>query len=270
MPDNQAPPAPSWRDTLPDDIKGDPSLATIPDTGALAKSFLEARKYIGKDPKSFVSLPDKPDAPEWGAVYDRLGRPPSPDKYTPVDKALWEKAGIAPEVLTEFLPVFHKFGVTDAAAQGILSHYANMTVKGQEIQGQQSAAQEAKNKEEVAKLLGANSEAKLAMVGAFIDQNGGEAMVKLAQEKGLVGHPVFLDFLLKQASATMEHKNHIGSGGGSATPVDSAKAEIESIKQKRIDDPTYNAAFQNNPNHPDRIRWSQLHTIAFPNQPKPQ
>lgn len=40
-------PQTSWRDTLPDEIKDDPSLKDFKDVNGVAKSYLEARKLLG-------------------------------------------------------------------------------------------------------------------------------------------------------------------------------------------------------------------------------
>ena len=41
--------ASTWRDTLPDDLKADPSLATVPDVQTLAKNYLETKKAFGSE-----------------------------------------------------------------------------------------------------------------------------------------------------------------------------------------------------------------------------
>ena len=74
-----APPAePSWRDSLPDDLKGAAWLSKYKTPEDALRGFAEAQKLIG----SKLSVP-KDDAPkeEWDKFYASLGRPEAPDKY---------------------------------------------------------------------------------------------------------------------------------------------------------------------------------------------
>ncbi len=69
----------SWLDSLPDDVKSDPSLKVFKDVSGLAKSFVNAQKMIGADR---VVLPnDKSTDEEWSSFYQKLGRPESAEKY---------------------------------------------------------------------------------------------------------------------------------------------------------------------------------------------
>ena len=39
--------ASNWRDTLPDDLKGNPALANFQDIGQMAKSFVDMKSFQG-------------------------------------------------------------------------------------------------------------------------------------------------------------------------------------------------------------------------------
>ena len=73
-----APAEPSWRDSLPDDLKGAAWLSKYKTPEDALRGFAEAQKLIG----SKLSVP-KDDAPkeEWDKFYASLGRPEAPDKY---------------------------------------------------------------------------------------------------------------------------------------------------------------------------------------------
>ena len=65
-----------WRASLSDDIRHDPSLASIQDVNGLAKSFIHGQKMVGADK---VVLPKEDASPEeMNEFYNRLGRP---EKY---------------------------------------------------------------------------------------------------------------------------------------------------------------------------------------------
>ena len=62
-----------WRESLPEDLKSDPSLLTVKDVPGLAKSYIHAQKMIGADK---LAIPGKnASEEEWSAVYEKLGKP---------------------------------------------------------------------------------------------------------------------------------------------------------------------------------------------------
>ena len=66
-------PAQSFRDSLPEDLRGNPSLKNINDVGSLAKSYVHAQRLIGADK---IPLPTNNSTDDdWIKVYDKLGRP---------------------------------------------------------------------------------------------------------------------------------------------------------------------------------------------------
>ncbi len=72
--------APDWiKDWAPEDI-GIVEKKAWKSPQDLFKSYRELEKTLGQDK---VVLPkDGADAKEWDAVYNKLGRPDTPDKYT--------------------------------------------------------------------------------------------------------------------------------------------------------------------------------------------
>ncbi len=71
--------AKSWLESLPEDIRKDPSLQLFKGPEALAKSWVSAQKMIGADK---VVIPgEKATEEEIAAFHTKLGRPESADKY---------------------------------------------------------------------------------------------------------------------------------------------------------------------------------------------
>ena len=69
----------SFLESLPEEIRNEPSLRTFTDPGALAKSYVNAQRMIGADK---IALPGKSaTADEWREVYTRLGAPTSAKEY---------------------------------------------------------------------------------------------------------------------------------------------------------------------------------------------
>ena len=66
-------PAQSFRDSLPEDLRSNPSLKNINDVGSLAKSYVHAQRMVGADK---IPLPGSNSTDDdWIKVYDKLGRP---------------------------------------------------------------------------------------------------------------------------------------------------------------------------------------------------
>ena len=69
----------SFLESLPEELRNEPSLRTFTDPGALAKSYVNAQRMIGADK---VPLPGKSATDdEWRAVYQKLGAPSDPSEY---------------------------------------------------------------------------------------------------------------------------------------------------------------------------------------------
>lgn len=66
-------------DSLPEDLRAEPTLRNFADATSLAKSYVHAQRMIGADK---VPLPGKSATDdEWRAVYRKLGAPDDPKAY---------------------------------------------------------------------------------------------------------------------------------------------------------------------------------------------
>ena len=75
-----APAAPvGFLDSLPEDLRVEPSLRNFTDPASLAKSYVHAQRMIGADK---IPLPGKTATDEdWANVWSKLGRPQAPSEY---------------------------------------------------------------------------------------------------------------------------------------------------------------------------------------------
>ena len=131
--------APVFAETLPADIRGDAAFRDIKDLGGLAKSYLHASKLIGRDPKSVLALPGADDQKAWGEVYDRLGRPPAPDKYQLKAPTLPEGMSVNETLQKNFVAKAWELGFTDKQVgalydwwngQGVDAHKSRNRARG--------------------------------------------------------------------------------------------------------------------------------------------
>ena len=110
-----------WRQSLPEDIKADKSLESIKDVASLAKSYIHAQKMVGSDK---IPVPNKyATDKDWSLVYEKLGRPKSPDGYKydlPQDKQVDEAS------LKSFSDQAHRLGLLPTQANGVIKFYNDM------------------------------------------------------------------------------------------------------------------------------------------------
>ena len=116
----------SWRDSLPDDIKGNTSLEKFSDVSTLAKSYINAESMIGKDKMVVPGVNTTED--EWNDIYTKLGRPSTPDQYN-LEIALEEGEAVDDQLFASFKDAAHKHGLSPQQAQGILDYYSAISTE---------------------------------------------------------------------------------------------------------------------------------------------
>ena len=111
--------AKSWKEAIPEDLRNDPNISKFTELEALAKSYVNATRMIGQDK---VAVPNNNSTDDqWNEVYNKLGRPESPDKYK-----LEVKSDVVPlddGAIKSFAENAHKLGLNNKQAQGILEFY---------------------------------------------------------------------------------------------------------------------------------------------------
>lgn len=115
----------TWKEAISEEYRSNPNIEKFTELDALAKSYINAVSMIGTDK---IPLPGKSATDEqWNEVYNKLGRPESPDKYT-----LELKTDVAPvdeNIIKGFAQNAHKLGLNNKQAQGILEFY-KQTLEG--------------------------------------------------------------------------------------------------------------------------------------------
>jgi len=111
----EAAPAPSFYETLPEEIRNEPSLRNFADAGSLAKSYVHAQRMIGADKVAIPGHSATPD--EWRAVYNKLGAPDKADAY--------QFDGLDDETATALRQQVFDAGLTQAQANKMVDFYNN-------------------------------------------------------------------------------------------------------------------------------------------------
>ena len=228
-----------WRQSLPEDIKADKSLESIKDIASLAKSYIHAQKMVGSDK---IPVPNKyATDKDWSLVYEKLGRPKSPDGYKydlPQDKQVDEAS------LKSFSDQAHRLGLLPTQANGVVKFYNDMVAKTlQDADSKALAARENGTKQlkqewgqaYQEKLTKANTLAKSVIEGDFLNNN-------LADGTKLGDHPMMVKAFAALADKMGEDNIVQASGPSYLTP-----SQIE----KQIGELTQQGSAYWDKNHPN-------------------
>lgn len=93
------------------------------------EGYRNLEKFHGVPADQLIKLPKPDDAEGWNGVYNRLGRPESPDKYGFDDIKLPEGAQLDKEFVGYFDQAFHKVGLTKAQRDAAVVAYAEYEQK---------------------------------------------------------------------------------------------------------------------------------------------
>ena len=107
-----------WKASLSEDLRNDPSLASINDVASLAKGYVHGQKMIGAD--KIVIPKDDASPDEMNEFYNRLGRP---EKYEITKPQLAEGLEYNTDMETKMLGVLHEAGLSNAQANKVFAGY---------------------------------------------------------------------------------------------------------------------------------------------------
>ena len=239
--------AKSWKEAIPEDLRNDPNISKFTELEALAKSYVNATRMIGQDK---VAVPNNNSTEDqWNEVYDKLGRPESPDKYK-----LEVKSDVVPldeSAIKSFAENAHQLGLNNKQAQGILEFYKNsMEGSAQQNQIDMETAQ-ANAEQELRKEWGGNYEANIKKAGAVAKANMDANILDMQLKDGtrLGDHPAIIKGFANIANLMSEDKLVSTESENVSQAIDYS-AEISKIVNDR-DGPYWNKA------HPDHDKVVQ-------------
>ncbi len=171
----------SWRDSLPDDIKGNTSLEKFSDVSTLAKSYINAESMIGKDKMVVPGVNTTED--EWNDIYTKLGRPTTPDEYN-LELALEEGEAVDDQLFASFKDAAHKHGLSPQQAQGILDYYSAISTETLNEQSNASVLAQEQSSRELREEWGRSYDDNLAKASQIGKQYLGEDAFQLQMADG--------------------------------------------------------------------------------------
>ena len=199
-------PAPqsSWKDSISEAYRNDPSIEKFTEIDALAKSYINATKMIGQDK---IVIPNKNSTEEvWEEAYTKLGRPETPDQYNL--KIESDVVKMDDSAIKSFAEQSHKLGLNSKQAEGILDFYKNnMEGIAQQSKIDTETAQ-AQSEQVLRQEWGRDFDAKVKQAGAIAKANINPEVLDMTLSNGtrLGDHPEIIKGFAKIASMMSEDK----------------------------------------------------------------
>mgnify|MGYP001385714495 FL=1 len=107
-----------FQSLIPTEYKNEKALQNFQDMDGFVKSYLHSQKLVGSDK---IPIPNKFATDEdWNAVYEKLGKPKSPDEYK---YNLPKESKLDDDSLKAFSATAHQLGLLPKQAEGIINYY---------------------------------------------------------------------------------------------------------------------------------------------------
>lgn len=215
----------SWRDSLPEDMRGDETLSRFSDVESLAKSYINARQMIGRD-KIAMPVTDE----DWGGVYDRLGRPADEMGYemkTPEGVTFDETAQ------QNMRAMAHKVGLNQAQMEG-MSEWVFSELQGRKSADDTSTQQAFDDSDAALKTeWGEKYDQNVNVALRAVEEFGGDEFRDFVNKTKIGGqalgnHPAMIKMLADIGGKMMEGGKLEGSGTLVQTPEE-MQNEVDSL-----------------------------------------
>ena len=206
--------------SLPEELRAEPSLMRIADNGVLAKSFLEGQRVIG----SSIKLPGEGATPEdVRAFQQKLGMPESADAYELNHIEGPDEAKISDTESAWFRGVAHKLGLSKSNTEELYREWSQFSAD------EYKTGMEEHNRmhnETVASLkadLGEQYEAKTKVADEWYMNNFSEETRKLLSDMQLGDNPNFIKDIIALTGKTSGDTigGTIGNPGSSGVDLNS-------------------------------------------------
>ena len=245
-------PTSSWKDSISEEYRVDPSIEKFTEIDALAKSYINATRMIGQDK---IVIPTKNSSQEaWDEAYAKLGRPETADKYNL--KIESDIVKMDENAIKSFAEQSHKLGLNNQQAEGILDFYKNnMEGTAQQSKIDTETAQ-AQSEQQLRQEWGRDFDAKVQQAGALAKANINPEVLDMTLSNGtrLGDHPEIIKGFAKIAGMMSEDKIVSTESENVNTSAD-IESEISAITND-TDGPYWNKQ------HPDHDKMvQQVYTL---------
>lgn len=266
-PGSHSAPTTDWRSSLPEDIRGNPALASYKDIASLAKSHIHAQSFIGADK---IVIPGKDATAEQRVeFFKRLGRPDDAKGYEFKAPEGVDAASVSEERLNSWRGRLHELGLTKSQGEALINAYAGeefaAIAESKKLREDRLAADQVACQ----KLFGDKYDENINFVRIALGEFASDDLYKTIDEAGLSNNPhfvkAFADIGRKLAGDGRPMGTSSHSLGGSIGSPEQAQLEITRMQN----DPAVTAALmdRSNPRHHEVVaRRGELFKMAFPRE----
>ena len=195
----------SWFDQLPEELKGSKSLAKFKDVNNLAQAYVHAESLIGRD-----KIPVPKTDEDWQDVYNRLGRPATPDDYSLNADALKQMqlpediVSVLEEDLKWFKPTAHNLGLNARQATALMQAFvANVSeTMSSRTMDQDTELKQCENM--LRKEYGQAYDSKITIAPRALFTLGGEKLVDEVNKTSLGRNPAFVNMFVRLVNRCMK------------------------------------------------------------------
>jgi hypothetical protein len=242
----------SWKSSISEQYRTNPNIEKFTEIDALAKSYINAVSMIGTDK---IPLPGKTATDEqWNEVYNKLGRPESPDKYKLELKT--DAAPVDENVIKGFADNAHKLGLNNKQAQGILEYYKQTLEASAKDMSVAMETAQANAANELRKEWGKSYDENIQKASSIAQTYLGNDVLNTQLRDGtrLGDNPKIVKAFANIAGLLSEDKI-VGTGNDNIAKARDISAEIKEITNNK------QGAYWNR-NHPDHAK-SVAHVLAL-------
>jgi len=195
-----------WRESLPEDIRGEESLKVVTDFPGLVRQHINAQKMVGKD-KVVLPGPNATDA-EKDAFFTAIGRPKTAGDYK-VEIPEELKDVFDPARLEKARAIAHKLGVTQAQFEGYMKAEGEAAMEL--LAGQDTVDETAKLNadQELRKRFGGAYDERMHIANRLVSEICPEPSKQFNLLQKFGNDPDFIEFVSDAGAKLVEHKGLI-------------------------------------------------------------
>lgn len=222
----------NWRSALSPELQSNTSLGKFDSVEALAKSYINAERLIGRDK---IPMPQTDE--DFMAVYDRLGRPKSPEDYgfklDGVEDS--QLKGLLEQDLAWFGPKAHKLGLNTKQANALLEAYISRIGEVRRASDDNVAFEFNQAQQALRQEFGKEgAEDRVRVANLTLSKYMSKDLVAKIQDSGLGRSAEFIKFIASVGDDRLEDMGIDSTGNSVLTPA-SIKDEIS----RAMADPAY-------------------------------
>lgn len=235
-----------WRSGLDAELSALVEAKGWRDPVEAVKSYAHLERMVGADKIAVPGLDAPPEA--WSSVWDKLGRPASPDGYAfepPADGVPYDA-----NTANWFRGVAHEIGLTEHQARCLHDSFISRAQSGAETTG---AVDELAIDEKLRAVWGRQYPARLAearrAINAFLPE--GDEFFDLSEK---IGDVPLLELMARIGRSIGEDTLVGGGAGDGPQPGADARSEIRRIQSAARNDPRHPYLDKTHPDHDATVK----------------